>query len=405
MEIKKIKEIEIEDYNYHLPDVQIAKYPLPDREQSKLLIYNSKIEESNFFNIGDHLPDNSLLIFNNTKVIRARLEFHKTSGARVEIFCLEPYLPAEYVQSFGSTKSCSWTAMIGNSRKWKEGALLKSITVDDKEIEISAERVRTESGNSIVTFSWNSSDVTFSEILESCGNIPIPPYLERESEESDLSNYQTVYSKIDGSVAAPTAGLHFTDPLLNRLKDGGVELGELTLHVGAGTFKPVKSDQIGDHDMHTEHISVTSQFVKKLIANLGKIVAVGTTSVRTAESLYWMGVKVINNSQNKDLHIDQWDPYERENNISVKESLSALLYHIEQNEDGVLNSSTQIIIAPGYKFKVVDAIVTNFHQPQSTLLLLISAFIGDDWKKIYKHAVDNNYRFLSYGDSNLYFRK
>ena len=403
----KISKISIDEFHYDLPDERIARYPLEQRDQSKLLVWrNGKIKDRVFQNLTEELSANSKLIFNNTKVIRARLFFHKETGAKIEIFVLDPIDPADYAQNFQQTKRCSWKCIVGNLKKWKSGKLNLPVQLNNTSINLIAENIG-EAGNSrIIEFSWNNANYTFSEVLEAAGNIPIPPYLHRETEAIDLNRYQTVYSKIKGSVAAPTAGLHFTNDVFEALRNKGISTLELTLHVGAGTFQPVKSETIAGHEMHTEHILVHRSFLEELVQHQGPIIAVGTTSIRTLESLYLMGIKVIKNNTLKpeDLKVLQWEPYQSEHSHSRKEALSALLNYLQENELDQINSSTQIIIVPGYEFKVIDGMITNFHQPASTLLLLISAFIGENWKEVYQHALDNNYRFLSYGDSNLYLK-
>ena len=403
MKISNPREIHIEDYNYDLPDNRIAKYPLPERDKSKLLVYtNGIIKDAQFKDLSEILPDNSLLVFNNTKVIQARLHFQKATGAKVEIFCLEPHYPNDYLLNFQQTKSCSWVCLIGNLKKWKEGKLTKEIDVNGTSVVITANRIQAESDSHIVEFEWNNKEYAFSELLEAIGELPIPPYLNRETEEKDKDTYQTVYSKIDGSVAAPTAGLHFTQKVLDSISEKGINTAEVTLHVGAGTFRPVKSEQIKDHVMHSEFISVKKETIEQLLNSKGKVIAVGTTSVRTLESLYYIGLK-LKNENVSDLNVSQWEPYDDlENKLSAKDSLSNILAYLNSRNLNTLVAHTQIIIAPGYEFKIVDGIVTNFHQPQSTLLLLVSAFVGEGcWKEIYRHALDAEYRFLSYGDSSL----
>lgn len=400
-----IKDIRIDTYNYPLPDERIAKYPLARRDQSKLLLYKGgSVEESRFSRLSDYLPKDSLLVFNNTRVIRARLLFRKETGARIEIFCLEPVMPRDYALIFQQTGSCSWDCMIGNLKKWKEGTLSLMLEVNGKPLELKAERIESRGETHRVRFTWESDTVTFAELLETAGVLPIPPYLHRETEENDLNSYQTVYSKIKGSVAAPTAGLHFTPELLAELDEKGYGRTELTLHVGAGTFKPVKSETIEEHEMHTEFISVPRPVIEQLKANIGKVIAVGTTSVRTLESLYYVGVKLAtcDPSTEPDLKIGQWFPYDAENNrLSAVEALQHILDYLERNRLPQLITSTQIMIVPGYDFKIVRGIVTNFHQPQSTLLLLVSAFVKGDWQQIYDYALSHDFRFLSYGDSSL----
>ena len=406
--LEQVTGISISDYAYELPDARIAKYPLAERDQSKLLVWkNGNIQDAQFRNLPEYLPANSLLIFNNTKVIRARLHFQKETGAKIEIFCLDPHEPADYQIAFQTTQSCIWKCMIGNQKKWKGERLQKTIRIDEIEIELRAEQIEPEKDKSLIRFCWNNPDFEFSRIIEHAGSLPIPPYLNRETEQSDLERYQTVYSKIKGSVAAPTAGLHFTEKVFNHLQDKGHELVELTLHVGAGTFQPVKSETISGHEMHSEHLYISRNFLNKLIHHSGKKIAVGTTSVRTLESLYWLGVQAHKNSEIHiaDLKVSQWEAYqESTSKLSVEEALKALITLLNRHRTDYLSASTQIIIAPGYQFRIVDGLITNFHQPQSTLLLLISAYLGPDWRRIYDHALTNDYRFLSYGDSNLYLK-
>jgi len=406
--LKKVTGISISDYAYELPDEKIAKYPLEERDQSKLLVWkNGAIQDSHFGNLPEFLPQKSLLIFNNTKVIRARLHFQKETGARIEIFCLDPVDPADYQIAFQTTRSCIWKCMIGNQKKWKGESLRKIIRIEDAEIELCAEQTDPENNKSLIRFSWNNPDFEFSRIIEHAGSLPIPPYLNRETEQSDLERYQTVYSKIKGSVAAPTAGLHFTEKVFGHLTGDGHELAELTLHVGAGTFQPVKSEILSGHEMHSEHLYISRDFLKKLIRHSGKKIAVGTTSVRTLESLYWLGLQALNNPEINpdDLKVSQWEAYpEEDRQIEANTALEALIQLLDRNLIDYLSASTQIIIAPGYQFRIVDGLITNFHQPQSTLLLLISAYLGEEWRTIYNHALANDYRFLSYGDSNLYLR-
>ena len=400
-------ELLISDYNYPLPEDRIAKFPLERREMSKLLVYEKGgISESRFARIGEALPVGAMLVFNNTKVIRARLVFYKPTGARIEIFCLEPHDPADYERAFAVKGSCRWSCIVGNLKKWKEGMLRREMTVKGKPLTLTAERGECHGTSHWINFRWNNPEVTFADILEVFGELPIPPYLNRETQESDKETYQTVYSKIKGSVAAPTAGLHFTPRVLDALRNKGVELEELTLHVGAGTFKPVKSEEIEGHEMHTEYISVSRNTLEKLIAHDGKAVAVGTTSVRTLESLYHIGATLLNNPEatEEDLHVHQWQPYEmsaKATATSAVEALQAIAAYLDRHSMEALHTSTQIIIAPGYEYKIVKAMVTNFHQPQSTLLLLVSAFVHGDWQKIYNYALAHDFRFLSYGDSSL----
>lgn len=400
----KTEQIRIEEFNYPLPDERIAKFPLTKRDESKLLVYrNGKIDEAVFKQLSDYLPQGSMLVYNNTRVIQARMLFQKETGAQIEVFCLEPVIPHDYALVFQQTESCSWLCLVGNLKKWKEGALHKTIRMDDKEVVLSAERIKTTGDSHLVRFSWNNPQVTFAELLDGAGILPIPPYLHRETRESDLQTYQTVYSKIKGSVAAPTAGLHFTPEVLAGLDAKGFTREEVTLHVGAGTFKPVKSEVIGDHEMHTEFISVRRSAIESIRTNLGRIIAVGTTSVRTLESLYYMGRTLVNNpdATSEELVVTQWTPYHDTEEVTAHEALTALLDYLGRNQTDTLLSATQIMIAPGYEFKIVKGIITNFHQPKSTLLLLISAFVNGNWKSIYNYALDNDFRFLSYGDSSL----
>lgn len=401
------KHIRISEFNYPLPDERIAKFPLPVRDQSKLLLYrHGEVTEDIFTSLPDYLPANSLMIFNNTKVIQARLHFHKETGALIEVFCLEPIHPNDYALNFQQTEHAAWLCMIGNLKKWKEGALKREITVKGKPLTLTAERGACHGTSHWVDFRWNNPEITFADILEVFGELPIPPYLNRETQESDKETYQTVYSKIKGSVAAPTAGLHFTPRVLDALREKGVALEELTLHVGAGTFKPVKSEEIEGHEMHTEYISVNRSTLEKLVAHEGKAIAVGTTSVRTLESLYHIGITLLHNpnATEEDLHVKQWQPYETALEIAATpavDALQAIIAYLDRHHMETLHSSTQIIIAPGYEYRIVKAMVTNFHQPQSTLLLLVSAFLHGDWRKIYDYALAHDFRFLSYGDSSL----
>ncbi len=413
------QEIQISDYNYELPDERIAKFPKEQRDHSKLLLYRQgEVGEDMFYNLPKYLPKGTLMVMNNTRVIQARLHFRKTNekgentGALIEIFLLEPAEPADYEQMFQTTKQCAWLCLVGNLKKWKEGPLTRELRIRNEELRIKATR-RGEHGTSQwIDFEWDNASISFAEILDAMGELPIPPYLNRDTQESDLTTYQTVYSKIKGSVAAPTAGLHFTDAVLSELDAHGIEREELTLHVGAGTFRPVKSSTIGEHEMHTEYIAVRRHTIERLIAHDGCAIAVGTTSVRTLESLYYMGLKVLRNPDIKeeDLHVSQWEPYDATLNekleminekCSAQRSLQALLDWMIRHDLTVLHSSTQIIIAPGYEYHIVKMLITNFHQPQSTLLLLVSAFVKGDWHKIYDYALSHDFRFLSYGDSSL----
>ena len=402
--MEETKHIKISDYNYPLPDERIAKFPLKERDSSKLLVYShGEIEERVFTSLQEYIEPGSLMIFNNTKVIQARLHFRKETGALIEIFCLEPIKPNDYVLNFQQTEHSAWLCMVGNLKKWKEGPLHKEMTVKGKPLTLTATRGECHGTSHRIDFSWDNSEVTFADILEVFGELPIPPYLNRETQESDKVTYQTVYSKIKGSVAAPTAGLHFTERVLDTLRNKGVDLEEVTLHVGAGTFRPVKSEEIAGHDMHTEYISVNRQTIEKLLKHGGETTAVGTTSVRTIESLYYIGVILESRPEasQEELHVRQWMPYENETNLTPIQALQNILDYMERNHLDALHTSTQIIIAPGYEYKIVKRIVTNFHQPQSTLLLLVSAFVKGDWRKIYDYALAHDFRFLSYGDSSL----
>lgn len=393
-----VQPIYIADYNYPLPDERIAKYPLAERDHSKLLVYrDGKVSEDRFYNVGDYIADGSLLVYNNTRVIQARLEFLKPTGARIEVFCLEPITPHDYQLSLGSTTGCTWKCMIGNAKKWKADEPLVSTLLKDGTLTLRAYKGEMMGNAYAVRFEWNDATVSFAEILDALGELPIPPYLNRKTEESDKTTYQTVYSRIKGSVAAPTAGLHFTDRVLHDLRQRGIETEELTLHVGAGTFLPVKTADANEHVMHTEIIAVPRQAIENVINHLGHIVAVGTTSMRTLESLYFMGCK-------KAASVTQFEPYEKEYTLSAKEALLSLLDWMDETGQQTLHAETQIMIKPGYTFHVVDQLITNFHQPQSTLLLLVSAFVGGDWKTIYDYALSHDFRFLSYGDSSILTR-
>ncbi len=413
------RHIKIHDYDYPLPDERIAKFPLPQRDSSKLLVYEGgRISETHFRSLPSLLPEGALMVFNNTRVIQARLHFRKgetQDGALIEVFLLEPANPVEYQENFARRGHCSWYCLVGNLKKWKEGKLTRSITIGNSTLTITAERIGTHGTSQEIRFCWDTS-LTWAEVIDAAGELPIPPYLNRKTQESDKTTYQTVYSKIKGSVAAPTAGLHFTKSVLADIESRGIEREEVTLHVGAGTFRPVKSEDIGGHDMHTEHIAVHRRTIERLLAHKGEAIAVGTTSVRTLESLYYMGVLAASLVPSKGgvkggtpsplerlgcLHVPQWMPYEYDNSLSTTEALEALLHYMDERGEEVLHSSTQIIIAPGYRYHIVRQMITNFHQPQSTLLLLVSAFIGDAWHDVYDYALGHDFRFLSYGDSSL----
>ena len=398
------RHIHISDYNYPLPDERIAKFPIAQRDHSKLLIYNKgEVSSDVFYNLPQYLPKGALMVFNNTKVIQARMHFRKETGALIEVFLLEPAEPSDYELMFQTTGHCAWYCLVGNLKKWKEGSLRREIEINGQTVVVNATRGELHGTSHRIDFSWGG-DVSFAEIIDAMGELPIPPYLNRETQESDKTTYQTVYSKIKGSVAAPTAGLHFTPEVLADLDTHGIQREELTLHVGAGTFKPVKSEEIEGHEMHTEYVSVRRDTIQKLIDHEGCAIAVGTTSVRTLESLYYMGLKVMRDpSLNEDqLHVAQWEPYTGDcPQCESVAALKALLAWMDARSLTVLHSSTQIIIAPGYDYHIVKMLVTNFHQPQSTLLLLVSAFVKGDWHKIYDYALSHDFRFLSYGDSSL----
>ena len=424
------KDIHIADYAYDLPDERIAKYPLAERDSSKLLVYKQgSISHCRFRDLPSLLPEGSLVVMNNTRVIQARLHFRKETGALIEVFCLEPAVPHDYVLMFQQTARCSWHCLVGNAKKWKEGPLHRTIEVDGKALTLSVERAASDSlenagvlttkpGEALVTFSWNDAAVTWAQVLDACGELPIPPYLNRQTEASDLKTYQTVYSKVKGSVAAPTAGLHFTPAVLEAIDRRGIERAELTLHVGAGTFKPVKSERIEGHEMHSEWIYVPRAAVEALVRHGGVCTAVGTTSVRTLESLYYIGLKILVNPEitEDEMKVGQWEPYGNdelrmtndelrmtgEDSEMTIRALQAIVDWMNRHHVDALHTATQIIIAPGYRYHIVKRMITNFHQPQSTLLLLVSAFVGGDrWKDIYRYALANDFRFLSYGDSSL----
>ena len=403
--MENFKNIKITDFTYALPDERIAKYPLNKRDKSKLLTWkNGEIKEDIFENCFNYLPKNSQLVFNNTRVIHARLFFRKSTGAKIEIFCLEPVEPSDYQIAFQETQKVSWKCMVGNSKKWKSGKLLGEIQVNGEQVLIEVEKKAQEGNSFIIEFIWNKP-VTFSEIIETAGELPIPPYLNRDTEESDEETYQTVYAKVEGSVAAPTAGLHFTEDVINELQFKNINTTEITLHVGAGTFQPVKSETIEGHSMHHEKVIIPKSIIQGFKENPKKIIAVGTTSVRSLESLYWLGLQLENRTFNlKNPEVLQWEPYENLAKIDMQKSLQNILDFLDKSDLNEIQFSTQIIILPGYDFKIISGMFTNFHQPQSTLLLLISAFLGEDWKRVYEYALQNNFRFLSYGDSNLYLK-
>ncbi len=392
--------VRVDDYNYKLPDEKIAKYPSKERNQSKLLVFkNNKISEDVFTNLPAHLPLNSILIFNNTKVIQARMIFHKKTGARIEIFCLEPVKPGEYNLAFLSNNKVLWKCIVGNLRKWKNGPLIHSIEINGTILNLKATLIKKNINAQEIEFTWDNPEFTFSDIIELFGTTPIPPYLNRESEEIDIERYQTIYSKIQGSVAAPTAGLHFIDEVFHDLEKRKIRSEEITLHVGAGTFKPVQTDTIDKHEMHTEFFSVSKNTIINLLNHHGPIISVGTTSMRTIESLFWIGVKILNRDFN--FHINQWEPYQLNVKLTLKESFQCILNYLDNNNIDYIQAKTQMIIVPGYEFKVNSGLITNYHMPKSTLLMLVAAFVGENWKDIYSYALENNFRFLSYGDSSL----
>ena len=411
-------DINISDYNYTLPEERIAKYPVEKRDHSKLLVYShGDISEDFFYNLPDYLPAGALMVYNNTRVIRARLLFRKPTGAHIEIFLLEPYSPADYEQNFQSSQQCSWLCLVGNQKKWKEGQLERVLQVGNREFVLTATHLGPHGTSQLIEFRWEcftpdlspigneKAFCSFSDIIDAAGELPIPPYLNRQTEESDLTTYQTVYSRIKGSVAAPTAGLHFTPEVLSAIDAKGIEREEVTLHVGAGTFRPVKSENVADHEMHSEHISVTRDTILRLIAHEGKAIAVGTTSVRTLESLYYVGCKLLRQPDltEEQLDVAQWEPYDEESEAmpSAKDALQAIVDWLDRHQMTTLHTATRIIIVPGYCYHIVQMLITNFHQPQSTLLLLVSAFLRGDWRRVYDYALSHDFRFLSYGDSSL----
>ncbi len=401
------KPLYIADFNYPLPDERIAKYPLPERDHSKLLVYrDGEVSEDRFYNVGDYIAPGALLIYNNTRVIQARLEFHKPTGARIEVFCLEPLEPHDYQLSLTSETGCTWRCMVGNARKWHD----EPVSLKAGGFTLRAYKEQVMGNTYAVRFEWDGEGVSFAEILDAAGELPIPPYLNRKTEASDLKTYQTVYSRIKGSVAAPTAGLHFTQNVLDDLHRRGIETDEVTLHVGAGTFLPVKTADANEHTMHTEIIAVPREAIAHIITKLGRIVAVGTTSMRTLESLYFIGCQLRNIDKSEyrytdEIHVDQFEPYGKEYTLSTREALQAIVDYLDATGQQTLHAATQIMIKPGYTFHVVDQLITNFHQPQSTLLLLVSAFVGGDWHTIYDYALSHGFRFLSYGDSSILNRK
>jgi S-adenosylmethionine:tRNA ribosyltransferase-isomerase len=402
-----VKNINIQDYTYHLPDEKIALYPLEKRDESKLLVYREgKIGEDVFKHIDAYLPEESLIVFNNTRVIHARILFNRSTGAQIEVFCIEPLHHSDYQLAFAARGNCTWKCMIGNAKRWKEEKLLKVVETPAGKINLNVEKKKKEGELFVVEFTWNP-DISFAEVLHHAGVLPLPPYLNRTAENSDEERYQTIYASMQGSVAAPTAGLHFTNDVFQQLASRRITAAEVTLHVGAGTFRPVKAETLSGHDMHEESVFITLDVIKHLYLHLlkkKKIIAVGTTATRTLESLYWHGLKLLNGEKNV-VNIRQWDAYEAgEEPADVADAFKMIIDKMESDGETVLQGSTQIIIAPGYRFKVVDILITNFHQPENTLILLIAAFTGDDWRSIYDYALHNNFRFLSYGDSSVLFR-
>jgi len=395
--------INMSEFGYNLPDDRIAKYPASERDSSKLLVYrDAEIQEYLFCNLPEILPENGLILFNNTKVIHARLQFRKETGAAIEIFCLEPTTPSDYQISLSAQQSCTWKCLIGNKKKWKKDALKKLFRINNRDITLSAEIVSDTNNESLIRFSWDTTDCSFAEILEHEGEIPLPPYLNRNAEPSDTIRYQTVYSRFDGSVAAPTAGLHFTDTVLAEISRKNITCSELTLHVGAGTFKPVSESNVENHTMHREHFSVSVETLNQIRNNLGNITITGTTSLRAVESLYWLAGRIQRGETAA--HLSQWEPYTFQNEISAADAIDILLEYCQKQNIAAFSASTSVMILPGYQFRFADRLITNFHQPKSTMLLLVAAFIGNDWKKVYDGALNHNFRFLSYGDSSLLFK-
>ncbi len=394
------REIAIGEYAYELPDELVPRFPSPERGGSRLLVYrNGDISDAQFSSIADNIEPGSLVVFNNTRVIQARIPMQKETGAQIEIFCLEPHQPAEYSQAFSVTGTCQWHCMVGNLKKWKSGPITKELNIDGQSLTLSAEQVERCDKSVLIQFSWEPAHYHFAQILDAAGKLPIPPYLGRDTEASDYDRYQTVYSQHKGSVAAPTAGLHFTETVFSQLRSKNIQLSEVTLHVGAGTFRPVQSETLGGHDMHTEHFHVSRAFLQQLRGSLGQVVAVGTTSVRTIESLYWLAADL--ERGNRSMKVEQWSPYDNTTQLEPRAAIDVLLRHCDEQETDTIHASTCLMIAPGYRWQFVNRIVTNFHQPESTLLLLVSAYTGGDWTKIYSHAIAQGYRFLSYGDSSI----
>jgi len=408
--MKAVKEISINHFDYDLPEHRIARYPLAQRDASKLLVHKEdRFSQTVFSKLGDHLPANTMLVLNETKVVQARLKFQTENGASVELFVLEPAIEGmDFQVAFGQKSPVIWNCLVGNSKRWKKGLLSKNLLIRDHNIELSVERIKKEEGYSVIRFSWSEPQFSFAEILDVAGETPLPPYLNRKAEPEDKTRYQTVFARQEGSVAAPTASLHFTDELLNDLKQQGITFEKLILHVGAGTFKPVSTEQIGEHDMHAEQIQVSRVFLQNLLKkNIRPVIPVGTTAMRTLESLYWIGVMLHETDISKrNLHLDQWFPYQHHSEkLSVEESLRLLIKYLDQHDLESFKATTALMIAPGYDMKIVDGLITNFHQPKSTLLLLVAALIGNQWKQAYDYALENDFRFLSYGDACLFFKQ
>ena len=398
-----VKHITIDDYDYPLPEERIAKYPLAERDASNLLVLkDNQIEKSQFRNLGNFLPKEALLVFNETKVIRARLQFHKATGSRIEVFCLEP--EQDYQVAFAATSPVRWKCLVGNAKRWKEGKLSMRLNVKGQETTLFAERLAHNDQYSEIEFSWMPENLPFASVIEAAGEIPLPPYLHRNAEPEDRDRYQTVFARYDGSVAAPTAGLHFTQPLIASLREQGFSFDEVTLHVGAGTFRPVATETIGEHAMHSETIVVRKSLIENLINHIGKpIIPVGTTSTRTLESLYWMGIMLAEQGLDlRPVHLDQWFPYENHTSLPTAQALQNIITYLDLHHLTRFEASTSLMIAPSYQMRVITGLITNFHQPKSTLLLLVSALIGERWKDCYRFALDNGFRFLSYGDSCLF---
>ncbi len=398
--------INMEGFNYDLPQHRIAEYPVEKRDSSRLLIMREKIPAEDVFNkLPGYLPDGGMMVFNDTRVIRARLVFYKETGARIEVFCLEPVLPSsEIAKSFETSSPVTWKCLIGNARKWRSGKLRMMLDGPAGKINFEAEKTSDIDGAFLVRFNWEPPDLSFAEVLEAAGKVPLPPYIEREVEEEDVNRYQTIYARQDGSVAAPTAGLHFTDEVLNNLREKNILIDHVTLHVSAGTFKPVSHDDIRDHEMHTEQIIISRGLITSLLSNKESLTAVGTTSMRTLESLYWFG-NVLGNDPEASFDVKQWQPYEDGPQVSSQEALKNVLQHMDQKGISEISGTTSLIIVPSYQFRIVDILLTNFHMPKSTLLLLVAAFVGETWRDAYTYAMKHDFRFLSYGDSCLFFRK